>query len=424
MRTLNKYKFNIFIVNLNLIIFFVGFPVFTTIFYGGEGPNDSTSSMTMGYRLFTLLLAFLVILLNHKFPRLNKFGKLFLFLWIAYIIRIIFDLYVRDESFYFSTNQKLLHLNGSLVSSFIPMIATFFSYKKIIWIKVFYSLLFLLTFCTLFGLLNITKDLVRFRMNVAQNTLAFGFYSAATSLAALTLIRSNIQINNLIKFFLLLIIFIGLLGIGFAGSRGPFFGFVFAVLLTPILELKPKTIFIILFLFLIFYFFDDLILGFLQDNFSVLFSRTTETIMEGDMSEREYIFQDALAQIKSHPILGDWHLLYVEKNGIGNGAHNIFLATFMSLGLFIGSIIVFLYIYFIKIAIKLIAAKNTYSFIGYLTLLCISYSLTTGGDLPYKETFNFAFGMLILTTISISKISKKLSNNSLEVNIYKRESNG
>lgn len=138
-------------------------------------------------------------------------------------------------------------------------------------------------------------------------------------------------------------------------------------------------------------------MNFLNENFNVLYERTMASILEGDMSGREYIFADAIAQIQAHPIIGDWHLLYY-KNGVGNFSHNIVLDSWMSLGIIIGSFIIILYFYFIKKAIKLISEKNIYSFIGYLTLLSIGYSLTTGGALPYKDTFNFAFGMLLLTT--------------------------
>ncbi len=141
---------------------------------------------------------------------------------------------------------------------------------------------------------------------------------------------------------------VGLVGVGVAGSRGPFVGMLFAVILTPIFKLNIKYSIILIGLFLVLLIFNQPIMNFLNENFNVLYERTMASILEGDMSGREYIFADAIAQIQAHPIIGDWHLLYY-KNGVGNFSHNIVLDSWMSLGIIIGSfIIIFIFLLYQK----------------------------------------------------------------------------
>lgn len=409
MKKIYTNNFTIFISNLNAILFFVGFPIFTTIFYGYEITKE-TSLLTIGYRVFTTVLAFVVIYKNKEFPKLNSIGKLFLFFWIAYLIRIIFDLYLRSDNFYIPNNQKLIYINDSVLTCFLPMLAIFSSYKNIRWRKIFLFVLISLIFLITYGLINQSTNPVRNKMNVAVNELSFGYYSAAAFLAGLTLLRSKESKSKSIatKLFYILIMLLSIFSLGAAGSRGPLLGLIFALILAPLVR-NPLRFGITLFLgYLIFLIFQETIVEFLQDNFAVLFERTAMTFTANDISGREYIFQDAINQIKSHPILGDWHLLYY-KNSQGNFAHNAILDAWMSLGIFIGSIIIILYLYFIKISIKLINNRTLISFIGYITLLSIGYSLTTGGALPYKDVFNFSFSFLILTTLPQANFNQENS---------------
>jgi hypothetical protein len=405
-------SFNNFISNLNAVLFFVGFPLFTTLFYGSE-MQTQTSQLTISYRIFTFVIAVIVICLNNRIPRFNNLGKLFLFFWFAYLIRIIYDLYFRIDAFYIPPFQKLQHLNTSIVSSFFPLMALFFSHKKLNLEKIFIVISFFLLFSTVYGIFSQKPDTlgnIRARLNIAENTLSFGFYSASTVIAGLTLFYLGDLTKKISKIISVIMMIVGIIGVGVAGSRGPFAGMLLAIILPLIYKAKAKELLIIFIVFTGILIFNQAILNFFYSNFPVLFERTLSTVVEGDTSGRGSIFSDAIAQITAHPIIGDWHLLYY-KNGIGNFAHNIILDSWMSLGIILGSLIIVLYIYFIKQAIKLISAKNSYSFIGYLTLLSIGYSLTTGGALPYKDTFNFAFGLLIITMLPYYKIRSLTNKN-------------
>lgn len=396
-------KITIYLSNLNAIIFFVGFPAFTTLFYGVDIGFRDTSSLTIGYRAFTLILSLLVVLLNGSFPKLSINGKLFILLWCVYLCRVLFDLYFRDGSHYFSNNQKLIHTSDSIVTCFLPLMALLYSFRVLNWEKIFYWILISLFFLTIFGLSGYTGDYQRFRLNAAQNELSFGFYSAATFLAGLTVYRTvkkTIAYRNFVSIFLMIV---GFVGVMVAGSRGPLFALMFVIMLTYFLKRSVVFVVLVIAFFVGFMYFESYILEILHDTFPVIFDRTQSTLVNGDMSEREYIFIDAISQIKSHPIFGDWHLLYIE-NGIGNGAHNLILSTMMSVGVFFGAIIIYLYIYFLKLSVNLISSRSLFSFIGFISLLSIGYSLTTGGDLVYKDTFNFSFGLLIITTVRESNL--------------------
>lgn len=392
---INHTKILCFLSDLNVYLFFIGFPLFTTLFYN-EDILGSTKGLTIFYYFFQFSISILVLFSNLKPIKISKDIKVFLFFWIIYLIRVFYDFYIRNDNYYLSSYQKYVHIFTIIGTSFFPIISTIFSQKRISFCRIvkwfFYSLIFIITI----GVINGQSD-VRNDLSIAQNSLSFGFYSSVISIFAFVIFKlKDFKINKLL---LLYAFIIGILGIGLAGSRGPFFGFVVSLIIFPLYKKSFKVFIILIMTFILYTIFESQILLFLQEHFNVMYERTVATIYEGDTSDRDYIFKDALNQIYKNPFLGDWHLLYY-KEGIGNGAHNIFLDSFMSLGIFFGSLLVYIYVVLFKNSIKLISNNNLYSIIGYLTFLCMVYSITTGGSLIYKSTFNFSF---ILNLIFISQ---------------------
>ncbi len=416
MKNISRHKIRVSLANINAAVFFIGFPVYTSIFeLAGYADNMGRSVIT--YRVLSFILAFCVIIMSRNIPKLNIYSKLFFFLWVSLIIRIVSDLYLRQDSMFIMPAQKIIYLNNALVVCFLPLISLFTSYKDIIWKKVFKSITFFLVFCAVLALIFNSGNVFAFRnrMNNSVNTLNYGYYSAALFLAGFTWLKSYKKTKTYHQILFLSLMILGIIGIASAGSRGPLFALLFAVTLKPALKNKTRSSIYLMIISISFFLYGGWINSIIQDIFPLLYSRTFLTVIEGSTNGREIIFYDAIAQIVSNPIIGDWHLLYFREDGIGNFAHNIILDTYMSLGIFIGSIIVLLYIYFVKISIRLISGNNIYSFIGYLTLLSIGYSLTTGGVLAYKDVFNFAFSMLLITTLVTNKIINHTNTENINV---------
>ncbi len=402
-----------FISSFHAVLFFTGFLLFTTVFYGTSFDGRETSSLTISYRLFTLIVALLVIPFNLKLPHLNTQSKLFIFLWICYLFRVIYDLFIRSDSSLILPHNQLVLLHDVVVTCFIPMIVLFLSYKNLNWEAIFYAIMVVLTFCVLMALLSDAKDYTqRGILNIAQNTHVLGFYSAALILAGLTGIRAS-QNHSKIKITLfIIVVFIGAMGLGTSASRGPLVGLLLSIFLYPLFKHTFKTGLVLVGIVFILFLFQDYFLNLIYGIFPVFVERfLLPGPEEGGITGREHIFKDAILQIKDNPLLGNWHRLYAE-NGLGNTAHNIILSTFMSLGIFIGSIIVYLYLYFIRLSVKLISLNSIYSYIGFLVLLCIGMSLTTGGDLIYKDNFNFAFAAILIVASNKALVEYKVLNQS------------
>ena len=112
---INKLKLNIFLSTLNFILFFVGFQLVTSVLLPAVSDIEGvTRAITIPYRGFTLLLSLVVIVLNLKrkptyYPNALK---AFLFFWGIMIIRIFYDVFVREDIIINNTSQLWLYIFG------------------------------------------------------------------------------------------------------------------------------------------------------------------------------------------------------------------------------------------------------------------------------------------------------------------------
>ena len=143
-----------------------------------------------------------------------------------------------------------------------------------------------------------------------------------------------------------------------------------------------------------------------ESNLPLFYDRLYYTLVYSSLGGRDVIFDQAVNQIFSNPLLGDWFLL--DRSDTTSIAHNAFLQAAMSLGIFGGVLNVYIYYVLLHNSIKIIHTSTIYSFWGYASLFYMIYSLTTGGSIYIKSEFNFAFLSLLL-------ISSKRTSLHLEV---------
>tara|TARA_B100000787_G_scaffold169710_1_gene161892 strand:- start:4902 stop:6185 length:1284 start_codon:yes stop_codon:yes gene_type:complete len=398
------------LANINIILLLVGYTLFTALFFGVTGNLDleKTRGLSILYRAFALLIALLTILLNLKKPFLkNQNIKLYFFLWFLFSIRIIYDLFIRSSEV--SPANTIYFFQFIFGGILLPTIAVFMSYRNLNLKLIYYSVFFILILVVFKGvIINIVLTSVglgRAQMNLAQSTLTFGSFGGILALLSYSLLVAKKGMLK-VKFLAFSTFCLGMLAVGIAGSRGPLFGVFFTILITFFSKNILTSIKFSFLIIIIGIVFGEVLLDLIESNLPIFYDRIYNTIVNSSLGGRESVFEQAIDQIFSNPLLGDWFLL--DRSDTSSIAHNAFLQAAMCLGILGGILNVYIYYVLFQKSIKIIQTSTIYSFWGYATLFYMIYSLTTGGSIYIKSDFNFAFLILLL-------ISSKTTNLYLEV---------
>jgi O-antigen ligase len=411
-------KIKLAFANTNAIALLVGYALFTTIIFSfvGNASESVIRGFSMLYRAFALIIGIFTILLNVNTPLLisKKTAPYFLLLFL-FAIRIVYDLFIRPSEISSSdTKYIFLFVFGGV---YIPTIALYLSYRdlnlKLIYYTVFYILIFIIAKGIIYSLgLNLTSW-GRGQMNVAQSTLTFGSFAALLCLLSFSKIITY-SINYRQKWFYIITFCLGLWAVAIAGSRGPLFGLVITILIYFFSKNLMKSLKTSLIIFLILLIFGPFMIQLIKEYSPAIYSRTYDTIVNYSLGGREPIFRAAFDQILSHPLLGDWILL--DRTDKTSFAHNAFLQTTMTLGIFGGFLIVFLYTMLFRNSIKIIHTNSLYSFWGLSTLYYMIYSLTTGGIIYLKGDFNFSFLILLVICSRYTNLYCQVFRNEFDEN--------
>jgi len=389
-----------FLSNLNAILLIVGYTFFTSLIFSLKSGVDESEIRiySIVYRAFALLVSLLVIVANLKTPILqSKKIILYFSLWFLFCIRIVYDLYLRPPEISDSHTAYITQFVFGAV--LLPVVALVLSYKYLKLEIIFKIIILILCFVVGKGIvLSFGVDLPRWgraQMNVAQSTLTFGSYGGVLCLSSYVKLR-EFGICFRKKIIYIIIFCLGVYAISIAGSRGPLFGLVITMLVPVFANNIIKFLKSLLILLLGIILFGGLIADLAEYISPVIYDRTYQTVVNFSLGGREPIFKAAWEQFVNNPILGDWILL--DRTDRTSFAHNAFLQTAMSLGVFGLVLIIYVYVMLFKCSLRLIETRSVYSFWGYLTLFYMVYSLTTGGIIYLKPDFNFAFVILLIMT--------------------------
>lgn len=353
-------KINTILSTLNFVLCFVGYSIITTMFLPVSSDIENiTRSITVPYRVFTLLLALIVISINFK-KRINFNNRLLCFYCFLglYVLRILYDLYIQDIHVSSEYASKTLF---SLFGMCLPMVyAVIKSYKYVDLEKalkwIFYlscaSLLF-----TLFGnqLMFVDTGDINSRQagNVAMTSIAFGHLGVRSFILGLFVMNKR-KLTTIMKSIVVLLLLLSLFCTFRAASRGPILSLI-VILAFWLFSRSRKMLlgFIILLIFSgIIYIFTDSILYLLGDISPVLKIRMEATLIEGNTSGRDVLFKDALHLFYSSPI---WGKQYVTSSGIYS--HNLILDALMGLGVIGGGLLMYMLIFVLRRSYS--AIKNT-----------------------------------------------------------------
>ena len=343
---MRSLKFNIH--DLNFILTFAGFAIFTSI-------TDSISSIA--YRGFALAIA-LLCLINTRL----QFKKIPRPLVLLLVLIVVLDFktgihLLLDETPYLTS--KYLALLFVFCITLVPLLAFASGYRRIHWMQVLFVLEILLVFTVLKGLIQTfgsTED-VRFSLNARQSTLAFGDNSGYLLLLSTCLFiylkRAKEKKKRRIgRLLLVLAMFISVFGIARAGSRGPFLAALLGeVFIFYTLSIRKKAYVLVVAAAAILFF--GITGSSLRRFAPVLYSRMADTIEEGDMNGRQFLFSQAINLMKKYPISGD-NPIIILRDGFTT-YHN----GYLDVGVCLGWIGFFFYVFLsIWIAIRLLSRRH------------------------------------------------------------------
>lgn len=325
---IEKFKINIF--DINFILTFIGFTLFTTLL-------PSLSSVAIrGICLGVSVLCLFVSGIHVDLP--NRQAKMYFVLLFIMIIRTTFDVMLGSLSNSPQSGQMLvmLFMYGVLL---IPLISILSSINRMHWNTTFLILQVLLFIVVYLGIQNTNLDLYttlngRMGMNDRQGSLQFAATSSYLMIVSLVNIAKTPFRKKYLSYayraFCLFGVILAFIGFSKAGSRGSFLA---SIVVIPYfiynvsrhykawLSIIATTISLS----------SVSILTFLGDFAPVLMERLTTTLEEGDMGRNE-LFNEGMELFKNSPILGDSPLLVWDGGFCGH--HNMYLDVAIFVGVF------------------------------------------------------------------------------------------
>ena len=381
---MNKDKINILLSTLNFVLCFVGFQFATSIFLPAVSDMENiTRIVTIPYRAFALLISLIVLILNFK-NRIHKPISLniFLFFWLILIFRLIYDVFIRTDVNIVDTSQLWLYVFGIC----LPAVFSIMKSSKKIDLDIAFRFIFILTglilMLTLFTnqLLLVNPDNLDERMdaNLAIGTIDFG-HLGVTAIILGIFVLLNKETTKFQKFLLFIFVFLGMFSALRAGSRGPILAFflVFSFwffassknIVTSIFKLLLVGIFLMIFI--------DQLLNLMGHISPIIEDRLKMSIYEGDTSERNPLFQSALAEFIKNPLFGTQFAL-LESDGSFIYSHNIVLDALMGMGIIGGLSITFILGSALKKSYYLIKSKDDHFWIALLLIQQIVFNFLSG----------------------------------------------
>ncbi len=327
---INNIKTTINIFDINLILIFAGFPLFTTFVDNSLG--------SIAYRGVAMLIGLFCIIRSKL--HINNFSKnksliLFFLLYSLLTLKTVYELYLGEDAYTPFTNSRRLVMLFCFGIGWIPFLGAICSFDKIHKKTVAYSILFILLFVVGSGVIhrddNVVHEIGRLGMNARQGSLAFGDNAAYLAIVSACFIKFRKSVKSWIYVVSFAGLILGIYGCAIAASRGPFISMV-AGLFFIFLTLKYSRKITVLILFFIFIITGTLSYKIIEQVSPVLANRLDSTIETGDSSGRDVIFSEAFQHINENPILGS-NPIILEPESF-TGYHNIYLQFGVGLGIF------------------------------------------------------------------------------------------
>lgn len=318
------------IYDINLILIFVGFPLFTTFV------DNSLGSIV--YRAIAAVIGLTCIVRSRLVIRgftKNKTLVLFLAIYILLTLKMVYELFLGVDKYTPYPNSRNLAMLFCFGVCWIPFLGAICNFDKIHRRTIILLIFVILIGSVITGVIhradNIDNGIGRVGMNARQGSLAFGDNSAYLAIISGCLIKFKKKINIIIYILAIVGLFLGMYGCAIAASRGPFVSMI-AGLFFIFLTLKPAKKLSILSICIVLIISGAISLKSIEEISPTMTQRLDMTISDGDTSGRDEIFSDALRMIDQHPLLGT-NPIILESNSF-TSYHNVYLEIGVGLGIF------------------------------------------------------------------------------------------
>lgn len=381
MNNISKIKY--YISNLNVMIILIGYPFVVSVFIPFLGNMEgATRLLTVPFRIFTLIICLLTLLLNLENNLKKSVPITFFFLfWVLVLLRILYDLEIRTD-FNIPFEYKYQIWLFAVFLCFLPMLSLYFSYKVIdldLCLKYIYIGCVIILFFSFKTTLN-SNEGDRIQGNIALDSISFAQISLTTSILSIYKFFQNKNKSFFLSFFYFFITFLSLYVGLKSGSRGPLLGFLIVLLIWNVF--RRGSVFSLIFKFIslivILAFFSGLVISSISLVSPLTASRLTQASDGTDMSvlERQETYFWFFNNILENPFFGS-QFARLSNTDFPGYAHNIFLDILLGFGIF--GLLLFLYIILKSfIVIKEMIRSKSHFWIGLFMIQAFIVSISSG----------------------------------------------
>lgn len=378
-----------------------------------------STTVTYPYRALVGLLAVVLIVFRPKNAvsvPYSQSSRLSLIFFFIYFLRIFIDIYVRDIYLQPGFRKDVILC---VLFSMIPSVwatarcAAYIDYEKLNKYLLWGGVLLLVLFASGQTALISAEynEMTRIDANVALNSIGLGHSCLSVFLILLYWFLKNNRMKLVQKAFLIVAMFMSLLIMLRAASRGPVVAFLAIVLFFVYSKTRYKIVGAVISVILIIVLVTsmDSLLALLEDISPMMNQRLSAAIYENDSSGRNSLSASALEVFLRNPFLGDRFVL-----DMGFYSHNSFLDVMIGLGLFGAFVYLYLIVSVFKKAYYNIHNMNAISIISLLSVQMILKSMFSGAI--YTDNVFAICMIIVLSTQGIHTIPQNMNNTSKKLN--------
>lgn len=336
---MNENKLNTFFSTLSVVLVLFGYQFVTTLF-GNSMTVDNSRSVTLPFRMLTIAILVITWYLNRNTKiNLNNLKILWVY-WALLLLRMFYDMFLRTDIPPISSDQRNVIILLSISQALLPSIVFSKSYKYIDFDKLLTWGFFLTHATILIAMFINTSAFItgdvetgeRLTANVALNSISTGTLGLMAIIVAIELLRQR-KLSFIVKLFVLLMIFIDMVFMLRAGSRGPLLSGAVVGVFAILSLTKNRAVNVLLLLVggIILWFSIDYLELVVSNVSPVLHNRIFGKTMEDQLYGRENLYSLAFNYFLDSPIWGKYFALY--RGGSVVWVHNIFLDSLLQLGI-------------------------------------------------------------------------------------------
>lgn len=395
-----KLKFNIF--DLNFICAIWGFAILTSVM-----PSVESIAIRIVFLALSVLCLFKT---GVKLRTYSKDANLYIVLLVLMLIRVSIDILFGSLADSPTEGKQYFFLFAWSVM-FIPVVSIVSSYDRLNWNTLFVSLHIILLFIILSGVMNSgleshIESTGRVALSERQDSSALGDYSTILLLLSLVQLVNNPftskGINWMYKVVCIAGIVISLYGVTRGAARGAFVGYLMVILYFTYCTSKRFSVWLAG-LFATLLAASAALISWFSTFAPLLYMRMMRTVEEGDMSEREVLYQQAIDLIKENPLLPSDPLIVGSRFFT---YHQLYLDVALYLGIIGGFIFAFL---ILKTLFRIIRVKTQDPVsVFFLTLFMVEALRGMSGIVIFQDPM---YNITIIFTCMLLHRKKVLKSN-------------